>query len=111
MWRLFEEKSVSRKGLQKHINKKESFGAKQTVKKSSASHCTPLTTSIDFIAEYYKLTSKEEEVVKLISNGHNRNEVAKALRLDPREVERYRDDLLKKLKLSKEEEISLLGNY
>jgi DNA-binding NarL/FixJ family response regulator len=43
------------------------------------------------------LTPREEEVVKLIAEGHSSREIARALTISVRTVERHRENVLQKL--------------
>ena len=43
------------------------------------------------------LTPREDEVVKLIAEGHSSREIARALTISVRTVERHRENVLQKL--------------
>jgi DNA-binding NarL/FixJ family response regulator len=43
------------------------------------------------------LTRREDEVVKLIAEGHSSKEIAVALTISPKTVERHRANILQKL--------------
>ncbi|MEV0290399.1 response regulator transcription factor [Kribbella sp. NPDC050820] len=43
------------------------------------------------------LTAREDEVVKLIAEGHSSKEIAAALTISPKTVERHRANILQKL--------------
>ena len=43
------------------------------------------------------LTAREDEVVKLIAEGHSTKEIASALTISPKTVERHRANILQKL--------------
>lgn len=57
------------------------------------------------LSEYNKLTDREKEVFKLLVKGRSRNLIAETLHISPRTVDRHRSNLLKKLGLSRDDEL------
>ncbi|HVL97249.1 MAG TPA: response regulator transcription factor [Solirubrobacteraceae bacterium] len=52
------------------------------------------------------LTAREQEVVKLVAEGHTSEEIAQALVISPRTVERHRENVLAKLGLRNRVELT-----
>jgi DNA-binding NarL/FixJ family response regulator len=52
------------------------------------------------------LTPREAQVLSLIADGHTSREIAEALVISPRTVERHREKLLKKLNLRNRVELT-----
>jgi two-component system, NarL family, response regulator NreC len=69
-------------------------------------HSTPATGAM---AVYNKLTDREKEVFRLLSQGRSRSSMAASLGISPKTVDRHRSNLLKKLNISKESEMQELA--
>nr|WP_218849009.1 response regulator transcription factor [Nocardioides perillae] len=52
------------------------------------------------------LTAREDEVVKLVAEGHSTREIARLLVISPRTVERHRENVLRKLGLRDRTELT-----
>jgi len=64
------------------------------------------TTEREAEAEGARLTSREQQVLTLISDGHTNTEIAEALVISPRTVERHCENLLHKLGLRNRVELA-----
>jgi DNA-binding NarL/FixJ family response regulator len=64
------------------------------------------TTEREAEAAGTRLTRREEQVLSLIADGHTGKEIAEALVISPRTVERHRENLLRKLGLRNRVELA-----